>query len=231
MREYEAWSCDDVDSVHNDYQRHLLYLWMFPEFEEQKVEGWGSWAQDPKDGHVYECLAGFGHGQFDHPSGRYMGDTSSIFVLEAYELYRHTANKTFLESVWPGAKRAINWCMDNANGNNATEGPYGLPQHITTTYDHFGFERHRAVTYNAHIYLTALNAAKALAAVVGDTETLAAVEKSYKFSQAGLVDARLWNDTHKFFRCHTADGTDGDNQIFTDSLCKCCKFTTLPSGG
>jgi hypothetical protein len=20
MREYEAWSCDDVDSVHNDYQ-------------------------------------------------------------------------------------------------------------------------------------------------------------------------------------------------------------------
>ncbi len=24
LREYEAWSCDDVDSVHNDYQRHLL---------------------------------------------------------------------------------------------------------------------------------------------------------------------------------------------------------------
>ena len=24
MREYEAWSCDDMDSVHNDYQRHLL---------------------------------------------------------------------------------------------------------------------------------------------------------------------------------------------------------------
>jgi hypothetical protein len=33
LREYEAWSCDDVDSVHNDYQRHLLYLWAFPEFE------------------------------------------------------------------------------------------------------------------------------------------------------------------------------------------------------
>ena len=45
MREYEAWSCDDVDSVHNDFQRHLLYQWMFPEFERQKIEAWGSWAQ------------------------------------------------------------------------------------------------------------------------------------------------------------------------------------------
>ena len=32
------------------------------------------------------------------------------------------------------------------------------------------------------------------------------------------VDDRLWNDTEKFFRCHTADGGDSDNQIFTDSL-------------
>lgn len=37
LREYEAWSCDDVDSVHNDYQRHLLYLWAFPEFELNKM--------------------------------------------------------------------------------------------------------------------------------------------------------------------------------------------------
>jgi non-lysosomal glucosylceramidase len=37
LREYEAWSCDDVDSVHNDYQRHLLYLWAYPEFEINKM--------------------------------------------------------------------------------------------------------------------------------------------------------------------------------------------------
>ena len=45
MREYEAWSCDDVDSVHNDFQRHLMYQWFYPEFERQKIEAWGSWAQ------------------------------------------------------------------------------------------------------------------------------------------------------------------------------------------
>ena len=55
MREYEAWSCDDVDSVHNDYQRHLLYLWAYPEFEYNKMDAWSSFAQDA-DGHVWESL-------------------------------------------------------------------------------------------------------------------------------------------------------------------------------
>ena len=57
IREYEAWSCDDVDSVHNDYQRHLPYIWMVPEFERQKLNAWGTWAM-MKDGHVAECLGG-----------------------------------------------------------------------------------------------------------------------------------------------------------------------------
>lgn len=140
----------------------------------------------------------------------------------------------------------------NAPAPNTTT-PYGLPQRITTTYDHFGFERHQvkycspahsvsllgpspdlvfghtiayrnvwcaaqAVTYNAHIYLTALKAAKALAEAVDDTATLAEIEKSYEISQAAIVDDRLWNATSKFFRCHTKDGGEGDNQIFTDSL-------------
>ena len=55
LREYEAWSCDDVDSVHNDYQRHLLYLWAYPEFELNKMEAWSTFAQDA-DGHVWESL-------------------------------------------------------------------------------------------------------------------------------------------------------------------------------
>ena len=66
------------------------------------MKAWGSWAQDAKDGHVYECLAGFGHGPLDKPTGRYMGDTTSIFVLEVYEYYMHTGNKTWAVSMWPG---------------------------------------------------------------------------------------------------------------------------------
>ena len=74
------------------------------------------------------------------------------------------------------------------------------------------------MTYNAHIYLTALNAAKVLAKTVGDTAALEEIENSYALTQTAIVDERLWNDTEKFFRCHTKDGGEGDNQIFTDSL-------------
>jgi hypothetical protein len=116
MREYEAWSCDDVDSVHNDFQRHLLYQWMFPAFERQKVEAWGSWAQSSSDGHVDECLAGFGHGPLDVPTGRMMGDTTTLFVLELLEILQHTGDLTFITKMWPSAKRALEWCMTNANG-------------------------------------------------------------------------------------------------------------------
>ena len=55
LREYEAWSCDDVDSVHNYYQRHLLYLWAYPEFELDKFAAWSSFAQRP-DGSIWESL-------------------------------------------------------------------------------------------------------------------------------------------------------------------------------
>ena len=52
----------------------------------------------------------------------------------------------------------------------------------------------------------------------GDAQTLHAVEAALELSTAAVVDERLWNSTHKFFRCHTADGDQGDNQIFTDTL-------------
>jgi hypothetical protein len=62
----------------------------------------------------------------------------------------HTGNKTFVTSMWPGVKRAIDWCMTNANAPAPnTTAPYGLPQKVTTTYDHFGFEKHQAVTYDS----------------------------------------------------------------------------------
>ena len=40
---------------------------------------------------------------------------------------------------------------------------FGLPQYVTTTYDHFGWEKQRTVVYYCHIYLTALRAARAMA--------------------------------------------------------------------
>ena len=210
IREYEAWSCDDVDSVHNDYQRHLPYIWMVPEFERQKLTAWGTWAM-MKDGHVAECLGGFGHGPMDVPTGRVMGDTTSLFVLELYELWRHTGDEAFVKPLYPSVQRAVAWMIANS-----AQGDYNLPQRLQTTYDHFGFDRQRAVVYNAHIYLAAMQAAAALAEHFNDVATLAAVANATAHTKMALVDpAKLWNSTSSFFR---ATDAAGGNQIFTDSL-------------
>ena len=71
--------------VHNDYQRHLLYLWAFPRHETQKLEVWGTWGMFA-DGHVQESLAYVNGKPMDTPGGgRLMGDTTSLFLLELYE--------------------------------------------------------------------------------------------------------------------------------------------------
>jgi hypothetical protein len=33
----------------------------------------------------------------DSGGGRYMGDTTSLYLLEMYEIYRHNGNKSFIE--------------------------------------------------------------------------------------------------------------------------------------
>ena len=118
--------------------------------------------------------------------------------------------------------RALQWCVANANG---TDG-YSLPQHLTNTYDHFGFERRRAVAYNAFIYLAALRAAAALADHLGDTPAATLAKTALAASTAAVVDpARLWNASGRFFRAHADDSPNplDVNQIMTDTLCGMAK--------
>ena len=129
MREYEAYSCDDVDSVHNDFQRHLMYLWSFPSFENSKLNAWSTFAQ-ADDGHVIESLAGgCGGGKpgaLDAPSGRLMGDTTSLFVVEVGEWWQLSGDSLALRERWPAVSRAVAWLLTNANAT-------GLPRFLETT--------------------------------------------------------------------------------------------------
>lgn len=146
-------------------------------------------------------------------------------------MWRHTADTPRLAALWPSLLRAIRWCIRNANG---TDG-YGLPQYLTNTYDHthrrtnlphaclcvihdlprmrarrydhFFFERRRAVAYNAHIYVTALQAARRIALALHDTPATIEIAAALELSRAALVDpSRLWNATGRFFRAKTPAG-------------------------
>ena len=206
-RFYEAFSCDDVDSVHNDYQRHLLYLWMFPEIEQQKLVAWGTWAQ-ATDGHVQEWLSNTGI-PMDQPGGRVMGDTTSLYLLELYELWRNTGDGSLALAQWSSVQQAVKWMIENALGSDN----YGLPQKVTTTYDHFGWQNSRSVVYNAHIYLTCLQAARAMAVgLANDAATVKSIDNALSIAEAALPKV-FWSDVTQSFRA-TAEG----NQTFTDSL-------------
>jgi len=215
LREWEAWSCIDVDSVHNDYQRHLPYLWAFPEFEKSKMEAWSTFAQHP-DGYIIESLVGFGARVMDQPAGRLMGDTTSLYLLELYEIMRNSGNVSYVASKWKSATRAVEWMIKNAG---VGPGSFGLPQRLWNTYDHFGFETHKTNAYNAHVYLTSLEAVRRMAVALNDTWVQTWAEEASLQGKEQLLNpitqgGVLWNDTLKYFVAHSNTTT----QIFTDTL-------------
>ena len=66
--------------------------------------------------------------------GRRMGDVTSVFVIQLYELYEGTADRALLSELFPAAARGARWAMRNAD--NGT----GLPQGLQCTYDQYGFQ-------------------------------------------------------------------------------------------
>lgn len=124
LREFEAADCMDLDSIHNDYQRHLIYLWTMPQYEIQKLRKWAS-GQDAS-GFIYEFLGPFGVGPFDVPGGRIMGDTTTLWIVELFEVWRETGDDALLAELWPTAARALVWLETNA-------APLGLPEKLYST--------------------------------------------------------------------------------------------------
>jgi hypothetical protein len=108
----------------SDYQRHLPYLWVLPEFELSKLRRWG--AGQATDGHIWEYLGSFGLGPLDVPGGRIMGDTTSLWVVEVLEVWRNTGDEDFLQEMWPTAQQALAWMVSNAQ-------EIGLPWHLVCT--------------------------------------------------------------------------------------------------
>ena len=210
-RQWEALDCDDVDSVHNDYQRHLMYIWAYPDFEISKMRAFGSVGQDP-DGHVVENLGSFSLGPIDEPGGRTMADTSSIFVLELLELWRHLADDALLVELWPSAARATAWMASNAQA-------LGLPLHLVSTYDMLGIEVHNVTTYNSFLYLAAMRAASTLAAHLGDGATQALADAAFARGQAAMTEL-LWVAPNAegggFFRAFQGGAPGNESAVMSD---------------
>lgn len=203
LREFEAFDCPDVDSIHNDYQRHLPYLWLLPEFELSKMRKWGS--GQATDGHIWEYLGSFSLGPLDQPGGRTMGDTTTLWVMELLELWHNTGDEDFLLEMWPIAKRAVYWQIQEAS-------QIGLPWHLVCTYDIIDFDQYNSTTFNSFLHMAMMKAAIVLAGHLGDNQTASDAQAALVRAQ-GAVQTWLWNSSMNYYRAYI-----GGDAIMADCL-------------
>jgi len=193
IREFEANDCPDLDSQHNDHQRHLPYLWLMPQFEQSKMKKWAS--GQASDGHLPEYLGSFGLGPFDQPGGRTMADTTTIWLLELLELYRHTGDVSMLAELYPTAVGAVKWQIGASK-------QLGLPYGLVCTYDILDLQQYPTTTFNGFLHLAAMRAGSVLAGLVGDNATAALADAAFERGMAAMTSL-LWNTTYNYFRAYT----------------------------
>ena len=193
-----------TSGIHNDYQRHLPYLWVVPTFDLSKMRKWAS-GQAACGGCIYEFLGSFGLGPLDVPGGRIMGDTTTLFVVEVYEYWIGTGDESLLAEFYPTVRTATEWAI-------AQGGADGLPTHLVCTYDILDLDQYNHTTYNSFLYLAMLRATVEMATHLGDTATAAKAQTAIGVAQASMVRL-LWNSTYSYFRAYT-----GGDAVMSDAL-------------
>eukprot|EP00656_Telonema_subtile_P055540 TRINITY_DN8636_c0_g2_i1.p1 TRINITY_DN8636_c0_g2~~TRINITY_DN8636_c0_g2_i1.p1 ORF type:complete len:1042 (-),score=198.12 TRINITY_DN8636_c0_g2_i1:161-3286(-) len=212
-RQWEAYDCVDVDSVHNDYQRQLPYAVFFPQLVQNTMTtGWAKLQQ--ADGMITESLSGgcmAATGVLDGGGGRVMGDVSTIYAIEALQLFEWTADEDFLQTLQPSVLRALDWVIKIGTGGTP------LPKRQCCTYDIIDFEGYDHTTFNSFIYLAALRACARLAEHWSN-QTLATECSAAYTSAVPYLNSTLYNTTDHYFRAWADSKLGAPAWLMADSL-------------
>ena len=161
-RQWEAFDCPDIDSIHNDGERHVPYLMFFPDSTRNKMAAWAG--NQGADGMLAEQIH---NADPDSPEGRIMADSTSMFIMYVLELLRWDADDTTLELYYPAVKRAAEWQMN-------VSADFGVPLELQTTYDILGFTSYQLSSYSSVFHVMAMEAAAELARAADDGASRAA---------------------------------------------------------
>ena len=213
-RQWEAFSCADVDPGHIDFYAVLPYMFFYPELRKQTLSRFASVQDD--DGFIPELLGTGGvpksvlpaAGPLDQPGGRNMGDSATVFVLGVWQYYLWTGDRAFLDAMWPHVKSAGSWQIERSE-------TFGLPKYLQTTYDLFQFDHKTLASYNAVLHLASMLAAEKLAQVKNDPESARKFRAAFETGQRSL-DQNLW--TGKYFRAWWSDDKAFPDALLADTL-------------
>eukprot|EP01065_Artemidia_motanka_P038717 TRINITY_DN47565_c0_g1_i1.p1 TRINITY_DN47565_c0_g1~~TRINITY_DN47565_c0_g1_i1.p1 ORF type:complete len:985 (+),score=290.16 TRINITY_DN47565_c0_g1_i1:57-3011(+) len=209
-RQYEATDCPDLDSIHNDGERHIPYIMTFPDTTRDKLAAWAG--NQGSDGMLAEQIL---NKNPDQPQGRIMSDSTSMFIIYVLELLRWTGDTATAKTFYPTVKRGAQWQM-------AKSKDLGVPKGLQTTYDILRFpEKYQISAYATVFHLAAMRAAEELAIVVGDSAFAAECRTAFTRAQAAF-DKLQWNAEKGLYNAGsngcTADGCTSHEGVFSDAF-------------
>lgn len=208
-RQWESFSCAGLNPGHIDFYRILPSAFFFPSLHKQLFHAHADSQQ--ADGFIPEqlttgCFAP--DSELGHPGGQVMGDSETIFILWAWQIYSWTGDRQYLDQVWANVKRAADWQIRRS-------AKYGLPEKLENTYDWWQFGEKDLVAYNAFLHLAAMLAAEKLAQVEGEAELARQYRKAFETGQKSLYD-HMW--TGEYFRSWWMDGKPYPDALHADTL-------------
>ena len=214
-RQWEAYDCIDVDSIHNDYQRHLPYILYFPETEKNKLRQHAAnqITHGADSGMLNEYLApgciGGVSSWFNGAGGREMGDVTTLFIAEVWQMYAWTKDMEFVTAMYPHVVRGMEWQIRRS--------PNGLPEHLVSTYDIVALDQFQYTTFNSVLHLLAMQAVMRLAEVFDDKPTYQTASAAFNNGSA-LLQTLLWNNVTSWYQSFWDPSTDGSQVVFADAL-------------
>eukprot|EP00947_MAST-08B_sp_MAST-8B-sp1_P005443 g5443.t1 len=210
-RQWEAYDCPDIDSIHNDGERHIPYIMMLTDGTRSKLAAWAGNQQ--KDGMLAEQILNKAP---DSPQGRVMSDSTSMFIVYVLELLRWDGDEATARLYWPTIKRAAAWI-------NGTAAQFGVPLKLQTTYDILAFpEQYELNAYASMFHILAMKATAALAAFMDEPDYAAACKAAVRRAQVAM-DLLQWNATNGFYNagsngCVAGKGCTEGVGIFADTM-------------
>ncbi|KAK8792751.1 hypothetical protein WA158_004915 [Blastocystis sp. Blastoise] len=205
-RQWEAPDCVNIDSIHNDYERHMPYMLYFPETEKMKLYTWATFQME--NGMFREELA---QGYYsDTPEldsaiefeGRRMSDCSSMFAMALVEHYKWNKDRQVVTDLYNNAKRGIQWHLDVSK-------TYGLPEKLCNTYDIMGPEGYALFGYNGVAHIMGLQAMRELAIIMNDQEWIKKMNIELDRARNAFIKYH-WNG--EYFKSYS-DGTPAEHIV------------------
>lgn len=140
-----------------------------------------------------------------------MGDVTTVFITETYQIYQWTNNSQFLKEMWPHVVRGVNWMVDA--GTNRT----GLPYRLQCTYDQLMLNKYDHMTFNSFMYLLALRAAQELSKIKGDVDLLRRVTTMLEIAR-DRISEELWSEEDGYYHAWWDKELGSPSWLMSDSL-------------